>query len=1051
MILTKKNIASVEPERLIEEKISRKKQNELLRIVPTNRKIRTLKREIILSAPGKAIDKINLETIGTFATRMLLTNEKTKVRVLSEAASATLLKQSFQETSLEYFSNYGDDIPLGTLDRIRSVISEYKKHGITPGLLREEATNLAASEKIKATDIAGIFEIYKSKCELLNVKEIGDIYSAIVCLDQNEFELKFRGLFPDADLIIISGFDEFTAPEIEILNMLSEINNSDLFLSFDYYSYNPLVFSHLDKCYRKLKAKGFREVNDISSDTLKNFSTTVKEKLFKSGNSRIKNYEDRITVISALNREREIENIAKEIKTLLTGKKIKPSSVCVVFNLIQNYSSLIRDIFNLYGLPFNLTDRFSLKTSAPVIAILNFLEILENDFYYKNIFRALSSGFLDFSGIEQSTLLKASVNLKIISGYDNWQNSLKDAIQRCDDNEEETASALLDKEVYKKALNDIGILSKHLRPFGGKMTLAQFRSRLIDLIFSINLPQKLINSKSSAVEENIKAINTFIEEVNEVFELLEMEYDKNKKFPLMFFLNNLRTVISSSRYNIKEKPGYGIQVTTLNEIRGLQFDYLFVSGLCDGDLPTRYTPEIFFSGSFARSEKIHHTEERYHFYQSLCSWNKHLYLTYPLQEERKELVRSNFLSDFLSIFDVGNKNEEDYLGTVYSKEDLYINIGRLGTAQAREYYKGFVDEPEFQRIEKSLKVSNIRLTAPFGESEFTGIIGNNLSKKGNENLSEYKDRHYSITQLETYAKCPYKYFAERVLRLKPVSEPTEDIEALEMGSLLHSILYKFYVEVKKKNIVVSGASNEQFDGITDLLFDIAADSVEKAGFNSPLNFFEKEKILGINGNRKNSILYQFLLAEKNNSDGYIPEFFEAGFGSSALHGDNTVSIKAGNADLTGKIDRIDVKSEAGKYKVVDYKLSGRKPSMRDLESGISLQLPLYMYAAKELIKAQLEKEMLPAGAEIYSLKYDKENFGKKIATYWSRKKISDDAKENEAVNSNQELINLCLETIEKYVNEISKGKFNLSKLPDREKAVCGFCDFRPVCRIQEAD
>ncbi len=752
-----------------------------------------------------------------------------------------------------------------------------------------------------------------------------------------------------------------------------------------------------------------------------------------------------------MNREREVENIAKEIKYLLTDKNIKPNNICVVFNLIQNYSALIRDIFTLYGLPFNLTDRYSLKTSAPVIAVINFLEILENDFYYKNIFRALSSGYLNFGGIEQSTLLKASINLKLISGYENWRGSLRDAIKRSESTDEESSSVILDKEIYKKALNDIETLAEHLKPFRGQYTLAQFRTNLIDLIFTINLPGILINNKSTAVEENIKAVNTFLEEVNEVFELLEMEFDKEQKFPLTFFMNSLRTIISSSRYNIKERPGFGIQVTNLNEIRGLKFDYLFISGLSDGDLPTRYTPEIFFSGSYARNERVHQTEERHLFYQSLSSWNKHLYLTYPVQEERKELVKSSFLNDLQSLFEVTLKNGDLYPDTIYSREDFYIHIGRIGIDKAFKHYSDYFKNNELDQIAGTLKINDIRINDPFGESEFTGFIKNNLSDKANDSLLEYAEKVYSVTQLETYAKCPFKYFGERVLRLKPLSEPSEDIEALEMGSLLHLILYKFYSEVKARNIVLPQASFDELKESEELLFKIAEESIESAGFSSPLNFFEKEKILGINGQRTNSILYKFLDSEKENKDGFIPEYFEKSFGNPSVKDNETTVIKAGSAELTGKIDRIDVKEDENKYKVIDYKLSGKKPSLKDMGEGLSLQLPLYLYAAGEILKKNLERKHLPAGAEIYSLKYDKDNFGKKIATNWSRKKISNKEKEDEAIKDNLELIDLCLEKIEKYVKDIAGGKFNLTLLPNREKVICGYCDFKPVCRIQEVE
>ena len=131
-----------------------------------------------------------------------------------------------------------------------------------------------------------------------------------------------------------------------------------------------------------------------------------------------------ITQINAQSREEEVELIAKEIKKLLQDKKIEPERICIVFNLIGNYSTIIRDRFNVYGIPFNLTDRFSLSTSPPVKALLGLLEILENDFYYKNIFRAFGSGFLGSMGIDISSLLKTSVELKIVSGYENWMDRI---------------------------------------------------------------------------------------------------------------------------------------------------------------------------------------------------------------------------------------------------------------------------------------------------------------------------------------------------------------------------------------------------------------------------------------------------------------------------------------------------------------------------------------------------------------------------------------------------------------------------------------------------
>jgi len=1041
MILTKSLVKNVDIDREINNKIKSGKFNELLLIVPTNRKIRHLKKEMISLAPGRAASRLNLDTIGTFSTNILFSATGGSANLLSESASAVLLRQCFQETSLNYFSYYKKEIPHGTLTRVKNVISEYKKHGITPSGLFEEANRLSGSERIKALDIASLYGKYKDKCRQLNVYETGDVYENLNRKNDEEFVKLFRNWYPDVKLIVVMGFDEFTSHEVDIINSAADVPGIQLFLSFDYYRYNPLIFSHLDKCYNLLLKKGFLQIDEKSPQSDYTFDSIIRKKLFHAGESaKSENFSSQIVKISALNRVKETELIAKEIKELLVNEKTDPDKICVAFNLISNYSPIIRNTFAAYGIPFNLTDRFALNTSQPVISILNFLEIVENDFYYKNIFRALSSGFVKIRGIDLSNLLRVSVNLKIIAGLETWRIHLRNAIVQSEMEQKSENSRLLSKELYAKALDDIETMHSILSPFTGKLTLKQFRDNLSKLIYTLELPSVMINSSEFELEEKIKAVTTFIDTINELLELFETEYGSTEKFPLKFFLNNIRTAVSSTRYNIKERPGYGVQVTTLNEIRGLKFDYLFIAGLTDGDLPTRYSPEIFFSGSYARNEYTHSVEERYLFYQALCSWNKRLYLTVPAQEEKKELTESNFMSEFGRLFSITEKGESDYRQTLYSRGELLTELGKYGIDKASCYLSA-ADNIVPEKIKKGIDIA-VQRTDPLVQSEYSGYLINNLSPELTEKLNEYKERLYSISQLETYAKCPYKYFVERVLGLEVPEEPSEDIEAVEMGSLLHLILYEFYSALKVKNINLADDKPGDFAFAENLIFKIASEKIEEAGFYSKLAFYEKEKILGINNNRKNSLLFKFLLYEKENYAGYFPEYFEKEFGISDSV--KSMPLKAGEVSVRGKIDRIDVNSENKSFKVVDYKLSGKKPSANELDDAISLQLPLYMYAAKELIKRELDEEYTPAGAEIYSLKFSEEQFGKKTINFGGRKNEGGDLSELTSA-----VINNCINAINTYVTEITSGKFNLSSLPNREAVVCGYCDFKSICRVQE--
>ncbi len=335
------------------------------------------------------------------------------------------------------------------------------------------------------------------------------------------------------------------------------------------------------------------------------------------------------------------------------------------------------------------------------------------------------------------------------------------------------------------------------------------------------------------------------------------------------------------------------------------------------------------------------------------------------------------------------------------------------------------------------------------ESKYGGVLSDDLTTELREELSKLKDKQYSVTQLETYAKCPYKYFAERVLHLNTLEEPAEEMEAFELGSLLHLILYRFYSELAEKNIVLQSADDKTFAKAEKILFNTAVEKISDLKLNSALTFYEKEKILGIGGDKKNSILYKFLLEERNGTDGFIPEYFEAVFGEIESGGtDSEISNKeflVGNVNLRGKIDRIDINEVEKTIKIIDYKLSGKAPTKNEILDGLSLQLPLYLYAAKELINAQIKKDYKPFGSEIYSLKFNSNNFGPKLIKI-SRSRSDE---KDKIVEMAEDMIKICIDSIKKYVDEIASGKFNLSELEDRENKVCRYCNFRSICRIQE--
>jgi ATP-dependent helicase/nuclease subunit B len=1048
MILTKENINSINIDEIIDSKIKSNLLESLLIIVPTNRKLRQLKKRIIKSYNAKPVVKINIETFTTITTKIL--NYHKPFISLSEAAASVLIKQSAEETKLNYFAAYSNGIPFGTLDRIKNVISEYKKHGISYQTLLDESEKLEGGEKSKAIDIATIYKLYKEKCLKLSAYEIGDIYAGVIALTKNEFVESFGNYFSNVDTILVDGFDEFTNPEINILEKFSTLENKKVFINFDYHIYNQSLFSHLDDSYAKLEKFGFKRITDTSPLQKNEFNKIIRSNLFqlKESFSEIKNFENSIFKIEPKNRFEEVEFIAKKIKNLLLKNKVKPEQICVVFNIIGNYSNNIRDIFGKYNIPLNLTDRIQLKSSPPIVAAISLLELIESDFYYTDIARVLTNGFLEFKNIDLNNLLAVAAELKITSGQANWNNFIEDALILLEFNNELLESEKEQKRSrFKKAGKDISFLNALLKPLRKRNTIDEFLKVFKKILLQLKLPCKLLDNSFGKEEEYIKSVTVLLQTLTEVLSLIKKEEGEEKKYSINYFIEQLRTISNWARFNVKEKSDYGVLVTSVNEIRGLNFDYLFIGGMCDGDFPTKYSPEIFFSGSFQKKELIHQTEERYHFYQALTSWNKQLFLLTPMADGDSELVASTFVKDLQKLITLSKLNSASE-NKIYSKEELLIELGKnsdnsnLKNAAEKENIN-------LEELLSSNKIGLSRRYNPFEENIFNGFIKQNINnKKIEEFLEKLLNKELSSSQLEILAKCPFKYFSEKILKLKPIEEPKEEAEPIELGNVLHSILYEFYSNISNRNIIISKTNDKEFAELKNLLFEIAEEKINKLHLHSPLAFFEKEKILGIDGVKENSILYKFLLEEKNNEDSFVPSFFEFSFGTFSREENNKEKIpplKIGKLKLRGKIDRIDVDEKNKMFNILDYKLRGKKPNLSEISRGISLQLLVYLIAGKHILDILKKEDYKAYKMFIYSLKYSNKEFGPIQINLTRKRKITDE----ERIEFNEEFIESTKKVLQEYYTKIGKGKFHLSELEDRENQVCRYCDFRSFCRFQE--
>ncbi|MDP2208615.1 MAG: exodeoxyribonuclease V subunit gamma [Bacteroidota bacterium] len=1066
----------------IKQRIAHNKADTFIFIVPTRRKVRELQREFLKLAPNSTASAFNIFTLENFAAELHTVFCSPK-KFLTATTQAVIFENAIRNKANEllYFLPQGIkySIPKGTFEKIINVINSLKEAGIYPTSLYEELESAQSDEKLKLKDLLIIYEEYESLLgeQFIDVggifKELNNTITDLPPLDN------FWNRFQKAELILVSGFDEFSDPEITMLDAVSKFkvnkhkNDLGMVISFDYYLNNDELFGHLKENFDKFLRIGFKYHSD-QPESKPSFKQHVTQNLFRSDDSILKfDLSEKVTLISSRNREEEVEAIAKVIKNILHNEPEHDlSKICVAMYQPQIYTKLFHEIFPRYGIPVNITDRFALDQSAVAVSIISLLNICQNNFRQRDIMRTLSSSFFTFTDgqttIDGGNLYAVSVALKITAGKNFWKTRITNRINQIQrdlntkDDEIEIHHLKNEIDSLQKALNDILLLENFLHLFETQLTPFEFRNALVELLNRLRVPENILKFPTGnfeLLEKDTRAYQKFLQLLDDLIDLLTFRAKEKEPQHLKFYIEQLKAAVSQTRYNIRQKYGYGIYITSFEETRGLEFDIMFAIGLVDGEFPPPYSPEIFHSNSRQKKKELYHlTEKRYLLYQCITNFSENLFITYPKKDGDNELVRSPFVNSLLKILDCRDWQKalpEKMTDAVYTEEELLQRIGSNKGINPAYKNNQLLDERMLRHIEfifKAIEIENSRSMSDH-MLEYNGKIYDALSDSSRKSLEKTLDKTYSITQLEKYAKCPFKYFADNILRLNVLEELEEGITPIEKGSILHEVLFQFYVGRREMNLPpLFECNEEQFAEAVNNLIDLTRTKLDSLESSDLLYFLEKELILG-RGSRK-GIIQEFLDAERDRKLDVVPAYFEVAFGSrvgSAKLTDPELSKKepvlVGNIKVRGKIDRVEVGNEF--FSVVDYKTGSKFDDFADIESGLALQLPIYLFAVEKILSEQ-NKQLKPAAATYYSLKIP---VTEKIALANSElknKAFIHTRKQASVLDNETELrriIGKSITYVNEYVGSIAKGEFPITTQEKMPKA-CEYCSFDMICRKQ---
>jgi ATP-dependent helicase/nuclease subunit B len=218
----------------------------------------------------------------------------------------------------------------------------------------------------------------------------------------------------------------------------------------------------------------------------------------------------------------------------------------------------------------------------------------------------------------------------------------------------------------------------------------------------------------------------------------------------------------------------------------------------------------------------------------------------------------------------------------------------------------------------------------------------------------------SVSELERFAECPFRHFAEYTLRLEPRLEA--ELQAVDLGTICHDILERLIaglVEEKKSVTDLDDAEIiERVDQFTQqVLGRVEADMLLSDARNAYLLDRSREHLGRV-------VRWQRRASQVG---AFQPRAVEFPFGmGSRLDAPLKLTTPGGREiHLRGKIDRVDI-AELGKDLVgvvIDYKrTTERRLIPAKVFHGLTLQLVGYLLALKQTGKTLTGRSIRPVGA-----------------------------------------------------------------------------------------
>ncbi|WP_406677805.1 helicase-exonuclease AddAB subunit AddB [Moorella sp. ACPs] len=689
-----------------------------------------------------------------------------------------------------------------------------------------------------------------------------------------------------------------------------------------------------------------------------------------------------IRLVAAANPRLEVEAAAREILRLAREENLRFREMAVLVRDLEPYHDLIVNTFRDFNIPFFIDRRRPVGHHPLLELVRAALETVLENWAYDPVFRYLKSDLVPVSR-EEVDLLENYVLAHGIRGRQwleerPWQFKSRRDLEPPGADEREEAVAAAVNSARDRA-------TRHLRRFyravqGRTLTAREITAALFSLLQELQVPrqleawhrQSLAAGDLDAAQEHEQVWDGLMDLLDELITALG-----DAAMELAEYAAILEAGMESLKLRLIPPALDQVVVGTLDRSRQPELQAALVLGVGEGMLPARLPEDATFSDrereelqaagvELAPAGSLRLFHEEFLAYLALTRSRRFLWLSYPLADAGGRALAPSPLVRRLRQLLPGLEEENIGPDLPGGEADLvYLTTprqaaGHLARILSRRRPLPALWQEVYRWLEQDRERE--RWLALLGGVNYYNQV-EPLEPGLVEQLFPGPLRS-SISRLETYAACPFRYFLAYGLKLQ--ERQMYRVDPAGMGQFYHAALKLFVEELAGSGRDWGEVSDEEAATILSRVIEELAPALQHEILSSSARYNYLRKKLEQTLKRVLEVLNEHARRGE-----FRPLAVEAYFG---MRGDLPPlvleAVPGRQVILEGRVDRIDVAryQDRAYVRVIDYKSSQTGLELDRVYHGLSLQLPLYLQAALAAAPALLGEAAEPAGILYFAVR-----------------------------------------------------------------------------------